>query len=421
MNKYIRRFAVLICTGIFLSSCNAKQAEIQNSESETLRGADENGCEERLHPEVFYEQEPLQTITKSIVAHSYEGAKERNQNYTLNVYKNISDFTTVYGDKKFNRIEFEYEDTYEYFNALHMYKQYLYFLVKEFNTQRIFRYDLQSCTTEDVFSYTGDNQITIATGNDRYMIWQEDENANWLKVSINCYDMVDKTNKRVYTYPRENDDMMFSWNFDKLVFIKDSLYFDSTVKVVEGRADINLYRYKPAENKTELIYENRGAQPLLYKGISWLSFDDSKNEYVIRNLDESIKPIYIGENYIDVYASPNYIVGFDNTETNAIMYYSDTDTIPIIETTGNFDSICCNDRYIMWNGWSNDYPMFYDIEKDVIIYNNTLEYDRQYMPYLSEDYLVFKANDFIANTAGGPDALKTRALIFYYIATNELQ
>lgn len=424
MNKYIRAFAVLYCFLTLMSSCDVKQVETEESQSveiETSLPAEENIREACLDQDVFNEQEPLRTIEKNITVHSYEGAKEKRQSYTLQVYRNISDFADVYGEKEFKRIEFEYADTYDYFYALYAYKQYLYFLVDEANIQSVFRYNLQDGTTEDVFSYDGDNQITIATVNDRYLIWQEDENANWMKVSINCYDMINKTNEIVYTYPRDDDGKMFSWNFDKLVFAGEYLYFDSVVSITDGKADINLYRYSPSENKTELLYESRGAQPLSYKGVSWLSFDDTRKEYVIRNLDESAKPIYIGENYIDVYASENYIVGLKSEMTNSILYYNGTDTIPIIKTTGNFDSICCTDRYIMWNGWSNDYPMFYDIEKDSIVYSNVLEYDRRYKPYLSEDYLIFEANDFVADTAAGEGAVKTRALIFYYIATDELR
>lgn len=423
MNKNIRIIAVLCCVATLLASCTVKQIETEDQtvELETSLIAEERIYEARLDPNVFNRKEPLRTIEKNIAIHTYEGAKEKKQNYTLNVYRNISDFDDVYGEKEFKRIEFEYADTYDYFYALCMYKQYLFFLVEEAGIKRVFRYDLSNETTEDIFSYNGDNQITLAAVNDRYLIWQEDENSNWLKVSINCYDMINKTNEKVYTYPRDDDDKMFSWNFDKLVLEGEHLYFDSVVSATDDKANINLYRYSPAENKTELVYENRGAQPLIYKGVSWLSFDDVRKEYVIRNLDEAIKPIYIGMNYIDVYASKNYIVGFRSDIPNAIMYFDGTDTIPIIETTGNFDSIYCTDRYIMWNGWSNDYPMFYDIKKDIIVYNNVLEYDRQYTPYLSEDYMVFEANDFVADTAAGEGAVKTRALIFYYIATDELR
>ncbi len=174
-----------------------------------------------------------------------------------------------------------------------------------------------------------------------------------------------------------------------------------------------MYRYNIKEHKTELIDEKRGAQPLLYnKGISWLSFDDEHGEYFIINLDESVKPIYIGDKYADVYSSPNYIVGCKYEGTEAVMYYNGSDSIPVIETTGHFDGICCSDNFIMWDGWSNDYPMFYDIQKETIVYTDIIEYDRQYKPYLSDDYLVFEANDFVADTARGEGAVKTRALIF---------
>ncbi len=119
-------------------------------------------------------------------------------------------FTDVYGEKEFKRIEFDYADTYDYFYALCTYKQYLYFLIEEGNEHRVFRYNMDDDTTEDIFTYVSENKITLVAVNDDYLVWQEDENANWLKVSINCYDMNNKTNEKFYTYPRDDNGRMFS-------------------------------------------------------------------------------------------------------------------------------------------------------------------------------------------------------------------
>lgn len=374
-----------------------------------------------MNTNIFSKSNPLEKIQKRIEAHSYKGGEAHTESYTLKNYKPIMTFTDVYGDKEFKRVEFENKDTYDYFYALCCYKQYLYFLVEEGNEHRVFRYNMSDDTTEDVFTYTSENTITLSTVNDNYLVWKEDENANWCKVTMHCYDMNNKTDDTVYACPRGENGLMTSWNFEDLVLTDDYLYFDSTVGKTDGKADINLYRYSLTEHEVELVWESRGSQPLIYNGISWLSFDDERGEYIIRNLDENVSPIYMGDEYAELNSSENYIVGCRHGGKDGIMYYDGEHSIPIIETTGHFDSICCTDDFIMWDGWSHDYPMFYDIGQKRIVYTTVIEEDHQYKPYLSEDYLVFEANDYIPDPDADDGTTIARALIFYYIATDELK
>lgn len=411
---------------MLLSSCNTKPAEtdkintdIQNTnQNENVVPSEEATGEVRMDPYIFGKKEPIAAMEVSIEAHSYKGApKTHTQSYKLKRHKALANFKDAYGEKKFKRAEFEYSDSYDYFYALCTYKQYLYFLVSEGTEHRIFRYDMQNDVSEDVFTYTSENSITLAAVNDEYLIWKEDENANWLKVTMHCYNMNTETDETVYVYPREKEsDMMLSWSFETPIFHENYLYFSATVGKTDGKSDINLYRYNLESKEIETVCEKRATRPLPYKGLSWLGFDDERGEYVIRNIDESVKPIYMGKKYAELHSSSKYIVGYKSQGSDAIMYFDGANSVPIIETSGNFDGICCSDDFIMWNGWSNDYPMFYDIGRNMIVYVNVIEGDRQYKPYLSDDYLVFEAKDTV--TADG--LTTTKKLIYYYIATDEL-
>lgn len=393
---------------------------IPSTESEDFE-SEYNAHKKQMDPDIFKKYEPTEVIEKNIEAHTYQGAPASVQKYVLKTYKPLAEFEDLYGECEFTRKEFEHADTYGYFYALSAYKQYLYFLLEEGDGYRVFRYNMDDDTTEDIFSYSGDNTITLKAVNEDYLIWAEDENANWLKESINCYDIKNGTNEKIYTHPRNEAGYMNSWNFDRIILDGHYVYFDSRVGETDDKADMNLYRYDAQAKILELIDESRGAQPLLYKGISWLSFDDEAGEYMVKNIDKEVEPIYFGSKYADLYSSQNYLVGCQYEGNDAVMYYDGEESVPLIETTRNFDDVCCTDSFIAWNSWSNDYPMFYDIEKDTLVYVNNIEGDRRYLPYLSEDYLIFQANNYVPDEALGQDTVKTDKLIYYFIKTSELK
>jgi hypothetical protein len=87
---------------------------------------------------------------------------------------------------------------------------------------------------------------------------------------------------------------------------------------VDDKSNINLYEYDIKNNKIRLIDKDRAAQPLPYKGISWISYDSKKNEYILKNLNQEMPVISPGSDYAKIYASNNIIVGYKNIETTVL-------------------------------------------------------------------------------------------------------
>ena len=167
---------------------------------------------------------------------------------------------------------------------------------------------METGNEEQIFRYDGQNQITIEAFNDRYIVWKEDENANWMKVSLNCYDLEKGENKRIFTYSRNKNDEMYSWNFDPIILDRTHIYFDNTEGFENGKAYKNLYDYDIEKDTLSIIAERRAADPMIYDGLSWLSYDDESGEYILQSKD-SAENILLGQKYINVTASKNIIVG----------------------------------------------------------------------------------------------------------------
>lgn len=373
---------------------------------------------EKIDPYIFSKCTPLDTIEKRITASDYSGAPTYDQVYTLSVYRSISDFTDIYSGKQFQKIIFDYENI----GVVQVYKQYLCFHVVENSGENyVLRYNMDDGSQDIIFTYNGEYQIAIYTVNDDYIIWQEDENANWFKVSLNCYNIKTGHNEKFFTYSRdEKTGLMNHWNFDKIILSNAHVYFDNTENIIDNKPSINLYEYDIVNNTVKIIDEKRAASPFLYKGISWLSYDDNKNEYLIKNKNSEIPAISLGSDYAKIYASDNIVVGYKSSGKDGIMYYDGKDSIPIIESTGNIDEIYCTDSFITWDGWSNDSPKFYDINKQTIINVDCLEEGRRYAGYVDDDYLIFGAHDYIPDPLKGEETITTKSLIYYYIKTSDL-
>ncbi len=419
----IMRLLTIVCLFLFmlLYSCsnddNVHQDTTMSDQSEKIfeetTANNKLSNVERIDTHIFNKYTPLK-IDKDISYSDYEGGKIHNQKYTLHLYKSISNFTDIYSGKQFNKVILEYEER----GLVQVYKQYLYFhVIEKDGANNVLQYNMDDGTQKIIFSYTGEYQIAIRAVNDDYLIWQEDENANWLKVTLNCYNIKTGANEKILTYSRDENGYMYSWNFNRIILEGANVYF--TEKYIDKKAYINLYKYDILNKKLELIDEKWGLEPFIYKGISWLSYDDNKKEYLIKNLNSHMPEIYLGSDYVKIYASPNIVVGYKNFGKDGIMYYDGKNSIPIIESTTNIDEIYCTDSFITWDGWSNDFPLFYDINKETIIYVDCLEEGKHYMGYVSDDYLVFGAHNYIPDLTIS-NAITTKSLVYYYIKTEEL-
>lgn len=417
--SYILISAFIACFLMLLSSCNTKPAETDDdpntnidindtNQNENVTPSNEDAQEVRIDPYVFLRSDPVDVTEKTFEGSSYTIKTKR--------FTSLAEFKEVYGEKEFKRAEFERPEGYVYYNVFCTYGQYLYFYADRDTEQRVFRYDMKNDVTEDVFTYNGEYKAKFSSVNDEYLIWFEDEDADMLKLILHCYNMKTQTDETVYTYPRNERGTMYTWGAPDPVLYDGRLYFSAVVEG-ENYYDMKwvLQCYDIANKQIEQVREG-AMRTFSYNGVSWIEFDGERDEYVIKSLDADAQPIYLGRETPYLRTSSKYLASRTHKGADGIMYNDGTKSVPIIETTQNISDVCCSDDFIMWNSISDDYPMFYDIGRNMIVYANVIEGDRQYTPYLSDDYLVFEAKDTV--TADG--LTTTKKLIYYYIATDEL-
>jgi len=262
----------------------------------------------------------------------------------------------------------------------------------------IMQYNLENKTEKPIYKIERPEnyQFSLYTADNRYIIWKEDEDANWFKPSLNLYDTVSKVNKKIYTYnlnPETN--LSYGWNFNDIIIYDDIIYFDDVVGYEDNRYITNLYSYNIKTEKIAIVHEN--AQfPFLYKGVSYYTYDKINEQYYLNNIDKSIPKISLGKNVNFDSASKNIfasVVQIFDGETNAnkhkaygIKYFDGEQYIPIISEV-NLSDVSCNDDYIGWTSYQVNKPFFYDINNQKIVCVNDLDNDI-YAVTITDKYIL---------------------------------
>ncbi len=409
-------FAVLLlCFFLTFSSCKGNSEPFSDIADEQEEGIS-NVL--KIDTDVFNKNKHYEIVEKEIAYKEYVGGKDYIQRYTLNLYKKCEAFSNVYPSLTLNKVVFNNIESYDTF-ALHAeYKNYLYFLVEQNGNKSILRYNLDTCTEETVYHFNTDKEISIYVVNDRYVIWKEDDNANWLKASLNCLDMNTGVNKLFYTYTKDENGYMYSWNFGAIVINDNEVYFQDTVSVTNNKANVNLYKYNIEADEITLVAEKRATEPIYYNGVSYLGYDESKKEYVLKNTMPEQSDIFLGQNYL-------YLSGYNNTLVakidDGLILYKNNKSYPIIKSSLTIDLVDCNDSLIVWDGWNNDCPMYYDVKNDILVYVDTINDGKHYIGHVTDDYLIFGAAEYTPNKELGGDAVTTSSLVYYYISTSALR
>ncbi|MBQ7896782.1 MAG: hypothetical protein IJ323_00010 [Clostridia bacterium] len=411
----ISLFALLLS----FSSCVQKEVKVPPEAEGNLPEVKEEAvtAEKRIDPYLFTPDKKVSTEEKNIVFTEYEGGKERTQKYTLDFYKETENFTSAYEGIEFEKKVFDGLLEYDSFSFQKAFGAFLYFLTEKDGEKSFMRYSMEDGSFEKVFSYNGENDLSIASVSDKYLIFREDENANWCKVSISCLDLTTGEAKRFFTYSRDENDMMYSWNFDDIVIDGNRIYFDNTESYLDGKAHINLYEYNAVTGDITVIDEERATKPLTYNGISYIGYDEGKKEYILKNTVTDKEKVYLGNIPFTLIGAKDLAVC---KKDKALFYYDGNNTYPIIESSTHIDTVSCSDGYIVWDGWNNDAPLFYDIRREKIISVDPLNDGKRYVGYVSDDYLIFEAHEYVPNTALGEDSVTTDALIYYFVKTDML-
>lgn len=397
---------------------NADEKDAQNPDGEE---APQKAVSPGFDIDVFDKAEPLQTIDKEIYVSDYEGDKPTLQEFTLYYYQDSADFTELFPDAGFEKWEVEVKPEYGELIFRAVYKNYIYMQLQDENGLDIlYRHNLETGTDETVFTYDGPNSVYIHTVNDKYVIWMEDENANWLKASLNCYDIEKGTNTKVFTYTRqEGSDYMYSWNFDEVVLVGDCLYFDNVPRKADGVTDMDMYVYDIEKNELTMIAQGRATEPIPFDGVSWLGFDEASKQYMLRNRDSS-KDIPLGQEYFKMYASENIAVGVNSGNIKGIMYFDGENSYPILKSTEHIETVSLSgDDYIGWDGWNNGDALFFDVNNQLIVNVDCLEKGKRYIGRFGDEYLVFECSEFEPDPEI-EDLTRIKTKIFYYVKKSDL-
>ena len=440
-NKKIKFFVILIIVSalLFLQSCKNSDETPINQDGDYIDDNNDNDGNGNIDDDsdkdvteiqdtskpgfdlsVFEDAEPIEKIQMDIPSSDDGGVSHSSQMYTLYFYQDDADFSDYYPEAEFQRKDFDIEK-YNSFILSKVYKNYLYFhVIDKDGTNRVFRYDMESGKEETIFTYNTENTISIYALNDKYIIWKEDENANWWRVSLYYYDIEKGTSEKIFKYTRDERDFN-AWNFSEIILDNNHVYFDDIAGKENGKSIINLYHYDIETKELEMIGEKRAAEPMLYKGISWLSYDDEKGEYLLYNKDSG-EVIPLGSEYTYNASSENIIAGKTKIINKESMVYFDGEkTYPILQSTNNIDSMSCTDDYIAWDGWSRADPLYFDIKNKKIISVDCLEKNLEYMGVAGDEYLVFEAHKYIPDPKSPESgSVITKTMIYYFIKTSEL-
>ena len=373
---------------------------------------------------IFEKSEPIEVVSRPLSGIDYKSIYESRENYELCYYQESAKFSELYPGAELTRKEFDCQD--ENIVSCSLYKHWLYLnLVGEDNVSRVIRYDLKNAAEELIFTYEGENQMLLAGIDDKYIIWKEGENANWLKVSLNCYDVKKGENKKFFTYARDKDGYMNinAYVYNRILFDGDHVYFSEYDGYSGwGNAHTNLYDYDIAKDELTLITEEVWAQPIVYKGLSWVGYDSDTNEYILKNQKDS-ETMPLGRLVINLCASKKILakLSYCDDDRVGIMYFDGNRTYPIIQSSYTISSVSCTDRFITWRGSKNDGTLYFDIGKKRIVDVDCLETGRDYSIMVNDEYLVLLSYDYIPDPEAGNGAAKVKSMIYYFIRISELR
>ena len=286
----------------------------------------------------------------------------------------------------------------------------------------IYRYLPYEKKWEKLIETDGKTQCTIISIDDKYMFWHEDENANWSRSSLNMYDLETKTNTKIYTYSRDENGVMYSWQFDAPVVIDGKVYFADTVgvdkenyykikifsydisngNIIEVASDskkVMEYKDKPAwltisEDKTNCLFYAESKSGYWFKEITGLGtiFASKGNVLVANDYMTAADFEKIKEGTAETLGN-NVISPTNPRECYGIRKYGDDKTEPIIafwDAGGYIDGVRTNGKIVTWCGSNTGMPMFYDsISDKIVTFENYIDSETiSSNTYVSDNYIL---------------------------------
>jgi hypothetical protein len=249
----------------------------------------------------------------------------------------------------------------------------------------IMYYNLKSQKLTSLIKPEKMNNCTVVSVNDRYLIWVEDENANWQKTSIHLFDLQTKDDVEFYKHtldPKTN--LTYTSFFNSPVMIGDKVYFDDVVsKDTNDIYKIQVFSYDIKQKKVSKLYD-QAKIPMEYKGkLAWLDalFDEIKNK------SKSSKDNFVS--FVDTTNDPSI-------SSYGIKLVTGKQILPILVVENGFaTNVVTNGNIIGWYGSSIGAPMFYDRTKDKIISIDNLKINKfsGYGITLSKNYAIISYSE----------------------------
>lgn len=290
----------------------------------------------------------------------------------------------------------------------------------------IMSYNLKSQKLTSLIKPVNMFNCTVVSVNDRYLIWVEDENANWQKTSIHLFDLQTKDDVEFYKHtldPKTN--LTYTSFFNSPVMIGDKVYFDDVVsKDSNDIYKIQVFSYDIKQKKVSKLYD-QAKIPMEYKGkLAWLSMSADKKNSVFCSDAARVTGILKSETRLGTaYTSSGDLIIINDymshalfneiknksksSKGNSVRFVDTTNDpsissygiklvtgkqiLPILVVENGFaTNVVTNGNIIGWYGSSIGAPMFYDRTKDKIICIDNLKIDKfsGYGITLSKNYAI---------------------------------
>jgi hypothetical protein len=257
--------------------------------------------------------------------------------------------------------------------------------------------------------------------NENYLLWMQDNNANWQKTSLHLLNLETLVDIEFYKHTLDPaTGLTYAWQFSTPILIGNNIYFDDMVgKDKNELYKIKVFSYSISENKVTMLAED-AKWPMEYqKKAAWLKMSqDQKNSLFFsvhqnKNLiktetrlgtaftaggDLIIANDYMSQAFYDSLSQAldsqskfNDTVKDPAVSSYGIKLLFKNEVQPIIAVNAGFiTNPVTNGDLVAWYGSSVGNPMLYSYNQDKLIQFDHLveETVLGYNFYLSENYAI---------------------------------
>lgn len=270
---------------------------------------------------------------------------------------------------------------------------------------------------------------SFVAANEKYLLWHEDKNSNWQKLSLNLLDLETMENRKIYTFAiNPETGLMYSRRFSEPAICGDYVYFDDTVGIdKDGIYKIKTFSYSISKNKLTEMDED-AKWTMEYKGdVAWLKMTKDKKNSMFYSLKDKKALLKTEARLGTTFASGGNLIAahdslpqgvFDNLQNPAVDVFenegnnprsygegikliADNKVEPIVMVgLGSISTPITNGDIIGWNGQGIGSPLFYSYSKDKLIEFSNITSQKQinYGYKMSDNFAILMASSYDGNS-----------------------